>query len=115
VSDRDDHDAIRSEFDDAVNMTASELERWLGTDESKSVGQKDSSGGESTGHESGRRIVEILRTKKADLSDDDYAHMRKVNGYVVRHLEQRPDHPEDELAEMPWTYSLRNWGHDPLK
>jgi hypothetical protein len=109
-----DRDAIRAEFDDAVNMTASELERWLGTDESKAAGQKDG-GGESTGHASGRRIVAILRAKKTDLTDDDYAHMRKVNGYVARHLEQRPDHSDEELASMPWTHSLRNWGHDPLK
>ena len=51
----DNHDTYK-EFDDAVNMTASELEKWLDTDESKGVGQK-SGGGESTGHESGRHIV----------------------------------------------------------
>lgn len=51
------------EFDEAVNMTATELERWLGTDESRSVGQSD--GGESVGHESGRRIVELLRRRRA--------------------------------------------------
>ena len=59
-------------------MTAGELEEWLGTDESQAVGQKSGGSGESTGHESGRRIVELLHTKKADLTDDDLAHMRKV-------------------------------------
>ena len=107
--------AIRAAFDEAVNMTASELERWLETSESQSVGQKRQGDDESTGHASGRRIVAILRTRTADLSDDDYAHMRKVMAYVARHREQRPDHPPDELARMPWTFSLRNWGHDPLK
>jgi hypothetical protein len=110
----DDREATRREFEDAVNMTPKELERWLETDESRSVGQKDG-GGESVGHESGRRIVELLRKKGAELDDDDYAHMRKVHGYVARHLQQRPDHPPAELARMAWTYSLRNWGHDPLK
>jgi hypothetical protein len=61
------------EFDDVVNMTPSELERWLDTDESKEVGWKDDDGSESVGHASGRRIVEIKRTKQADLSDDDRA------------------------------------------
>jgi hypothetical protein len=42
------------DFRDNVNMTRKELEDWLQTDESKSVGQ---GGGESKGHESGRRIV----------------------------------------------------------
>ena len=33
----------------------------------------------------GRHIVDLLRTKK------------------------------DDLTENPWRYSLMNWGHDPLK
>jgi len=32
------------------------------------------------GHRSGRRIVTLLQTKKAELSDDDYAHLRKGHG-----------------------------------
>ncbi|MFF0835840.1 MULTISPECIES: DUF3140 domain-containing protein [unclassified Streptomyces] len=103
-------DDVRHAFGDAVNMTAGELEKWLETDESKSVGQSD--GGESVGHESGRRIVTLLRTKKADLGEDDIAHMRKVVGYVRRHVEQRPD---GDITDTRWRYSLMNWGHDPKK
>ena len=107
-----DPDAIRRDFADAVNMTAAELETWLDTDESRSVGQKTGGSGESTGHESGRRIVGLLRTKKDDLSDDDLAHMRKVHGYVQRHLAQEP---QQDVETSNWRYSLMNWGHDPLK
>jgi hypothetical protein len=57
--------------------------------------------------------VELLHTKKADLTDDDLAHMRKVHGYVARHLAQRPEHEDVETSR--WRYSLMNWGHDPLK
>ncbi len=32
-------DEVRTEFDEAVNMTASDLRDWLETDESRSVGQ----------------------------------------------------------------------------
>ena len=98
-------------FHDTVNMTPRELERWLGTEESKSVGQKRG-GGEATGHASGRRIVQILKAKRADLTDADYAHMRKVVGYAKRHLAQRP---RGDISESPWRYSLMNWGHDPAK
>jgi Protein of unknown function (DUF3140) len=108
----DDPDTIRREFGEAVNMTAGELETWLASEESRSVGQKGGDG-ESTGHASGRRIVELLRTKKADLDDDDLAHMRNVHGYVARHLAQRPEHEDVESSR--WRYSLMNWGHDPLK
>jgi hypothetical protein len=38
--------------------------------------------------------------------------MRKVIGYVHRHLKQRP---KGDVAHRPWRYSLMNWGHDPLK
>ena len=103
---------MSDDFDGAVNMTASELEKWLETDESRAVGQKDEGGGESTGHASGRRIVGLLRKKQADLTDADRDHMRKVAGYVHRHLAQRPS---GDVSETPWRYSLMNWGHDPLK
>ncbi|SDQ86309.1 Protein of unknown function [Quadrisphaera sp. DSM 44207] len=104
-------DDVRDDWRSAVNMTPEELEDWLSTEQSQSVG--DTSGdGESTGHRSGRRIVEVLRTKQADLTDDDVAHMRKVVGYVHRHLAQRPS---GDVTETKWRYSLMNWGHDPLK
>ena len=102
---------VSTDFADAVNMTASELEKWLKTDESREVGQK-SGGGESVGHDSGRHIIRILRKKKADLTDADEAHMRKVVGYVHRHLAQRP---KGDVEDTAWRYSLMNWGHDPLK
>jgi len=98
------------EFHDTVNMTAEKLEKWLDTDESKTVGQK--AGGESTGHASGRRIVSLLRSNKSELTDDDYSHMRKVIGYAHRHLAQRPS---GDISESAWRYSLMNWGHDPCK
>lgn len=98
-----------ADFRDAVTMTPRQLERWLDTEHSQSVGQKQGSG-ESTGHEMGRRIGELLDKRKADLDADDYAAMRKVVGYVKRHAAQRPD---GDVTETPWRYSLMNWGHDP--
>ena len=100
------------EFAELVNMTPKELEEFLETEESRAVGQKDGDG-ESTGHASGRRIVQIQRTKKADLTEDDEAHMAKVVGYVKRHLAQGG--PDDDVEHSKWRYSLMNWGHDPLK
>ncbi|MYW41900.1 DUF3140 domain-containing protein [Streptomyces sp. SID161] len=98
-------------FRELVNMTPSALREWLGTADSRAAGQHRD-GGESTGHASGRAIVEILGKNKGDLSDADYAHMRKVNGYVRRHLAQRP---AGEVRDTRWRHSLMNWGHDPLK
>lgn len=110
-SNREDQRQTRADFDDAVTMSGKELERWLDTEESKSVGQSDD-GGESKGHHSGRQIVMIKSTKVGDLTDDDYRHMRKVVGYVHRHLAQRP---KGDVTDTKWRYSLMNCGHDPLK
>ncbi len=109
----DERDEIRRHFDEAVNMTAKELDDWLRTPESREVGWGKDDGGESVGHESGRRIVAILRKKRAELGYDDYAHMRKVAGYVGRHLAQGG--PDEGVEESRWRFSLKNWGHDPLK
>ncbi|WP_320781106.1 DUF3140 domain-containing protein [Streptomyces sp. CRN 30] len=106
----DDDKKTSEEFGELVNMKPADLEKWLDTEESKDAGQHKG-GGESTGHASGRRIVEILRAKKGDLGDDDYAHMRKVVGYIHRHLAQRPS---GDVKDTKWRYSLMNWGHDPL-
>jgi hypothetical protein len=107
----DDKQEIYDDFREAVNMQPKEIEDWLDTEDSKRVGQKDG-GGESVGHKSGRRIVEIKRTNKADLTESDYEHMRKVVGYVHRHRAQGPD---SDVKESDWRFSLMNWGYDPCK
>ena len=111
----DDDKHTRDAFRQAVNMTPAALTRWLETDDSKRVGWKGADGkgtGESVGHKSGRRIVELLRKRAGELEPDDYAHMRKVVGYVARHSAQRPGH---DIETSNWRYSLMNWGNDPCK
>ena len=109
---RKNDDDIRQEFEDAVNMSASEIERWLATKHSQNVGWTYEGEHESVGHQSERRIVEIKGKRADELTDEDYAHMRKVTGYVHRHLAQGPQH---DIEHSRWRYSLMNWGHDPMK
>jgi hypothetical protein len=93
---------IALEFQEAVNLEPDELEAWLPTDESKAVGFRRDGSQESVGHASGRRIIRLLRTDLAVLMEDDYRHVRKVVGYVHRHLAQpaRRGH-EHTLAVLP--------------
>ncbi|MCJ2016335.1 DUF3140 domain-containing protein [Methylobacterium sp. E-065] len=107
-----DHAETWKDFNEAVNMTPAALKKHLDSEASQEVGQKKD-GDESTGHEMGRRILAIKDTKKADLTDDDYAAMRKVVGYVHRHLKQGGAARKD--PDSPWRLSLMNWGHDPHK
>ena len=102
------HEEIWEEWRALVNMAPKEIEDWLETDASKSVGA-DSGDGESKGRKSARRIVEIKRTNKDDLSESDWDHMGEVVGYIKRHGAQVPDDPEDS----DWARSMKNWGHDP--
>ena len=106
-------DAIAKAFADLVNMSAVELATWLESDDSRKVGWKgrDGRARESVGHASGRRIVDLLGKRKTDLTADDYAHMRKVVGFIRRHSAQRPEN----IYTSRWRYSLMNWGHDPTK
>ena len=102
---------IIAKFEEAVNMSPEELETWLETEESQEVGQKKG-GDESIGHQSGQQIVEILHKKQSDYNEDDLSQMQRVISYVHRHSAQRPD---GDIEHTRWRYSLKNWGHDPLK
>ena len=99
------------EFEEAVNMTAKEIEDWLETEESKSVGQEDDDG-EVKGRKSGKHIIEILNKNKSDYTDDDMQRMKKVVAYIHRHTAQKPS---GDVENTDWRYSLMNWGYDPCK
>ncbi|RCJ39744.1 DNA-binding protein [Nostoc minutum NIES-26] len=103
--------SVIDEFHSSVNMSPKELESWLKTEESQSVGQKKSDD-ESIGHKSGKRIIDLLKQKEDDYTDDDLSHMKKVLSYIHRHSAQQP---EGDIEHTRWRYSLMNWGHDPLK
>jgi len=104
--------ALRAEFRRLVNMSPAALQAWLETPQSRKVGMVRRGDSESVGRQSGKRILEILRTPVAELTASDYAHMRRVVGYCRRSLPQRP---WGDVAETRWRWSLMNWGHDPLE
>jgi hypothetical protein len=106
-----DPDRAYRRFHEVVNMAPAEIAGWLESDESRKVGFTRAGAAESIGHASGRRIVAILGKRKAELDDDDYAHMRKVAGFIARHKARRPEN----TVTSRWRYSLMNWGHEPIK
>ncbi len=102
---------ILENFQETVNMNASEIKKWLKTQESNSVGQKDQKD-KIKGRKSGKKIVKILNKDTSSYDQKDFQHMKKVVGYVHRHLAQKPS---GNIQETAWRYSLMNWGCDPLK
>ncbi|KAK4550201.1 hypothetical protein LTR36_003168 [Oleoguttula mirabilis] len=113
-----DDETVVQEFNELVNMSADELQEWLGSEESAGAGwSKDDGSGETIGHESGRKIIEILeKNPKKDPSkydEEDVQHMRKVAAYCKRHLAQEGKAKQDPNSKS--AKSLKNWGHDPQK
>ncbi|CDZ96893.1 Protein of unknown function DUF3140 [Phaffia rhodozyma] len=121
---------VIKEFNELVNMTPQELEDWLKTEDSQGAGwhNPDSAvgegkGGEAVGHESGRQIIQILKSnpeKKPDgYGKDDVEHMRRVVSYCKRHKagesSGNSSKSEEELRQTKSYKSLKNWGHDLLK
>ncbi|KAL6400097.1 hypothetical protein AUP68_15789 [Ilyonectria robusta] len=117
-------DQVIEEFNTYVNMASSELEKWLKSDDSNSAGwPKEEENGETVGHDSGRKIVEILKANPnkdpTKYDEDQIAHMRKVVGYCKRHLAQEAagtnEKSTEEVKKTKSYASLKNWGHDVLK
>jgi len=100
-----------TDFENAVNMPAGQLERWLATEKSRNVGRHKGVS-ESHGHAAGRRIVRLLRTRRADFTADDLVHMRRAIRHIDRQLKHRP---RGDVSETAWRFSLMNWGHDPQR
>lgn len=92
-------------------MSSPDLQQWLKTEESQSVGQKDEDG-EAIRHKSGKQIVKILNCNQSNYADSDFSQMKRVISYVHRHLAQKPS---GDIENTRWRYSLMNWGHDPLE
>jgi hypothetical protein len=113
----DDERRIREAFEAIVNLAPAELRAWLDTPQSRKVGMVRRGESESVGRQSARKILAIQATPAEDLTDADYAHMRKVIGYCRRHLAQRPvaERSGGDITETRWRWSLMNWGHDPLR
>ncbi|KEQ86165.1 hypothetical protein M438DRAFT_344552 [Aureobasidium pullulans EXF-150] len=111
-----DNDTVIKEFNELVNMSPDQLKEWLGGEDSAGAGwSKDDGSGETVGHESGRKIIEILEKNPnkdpSKYEEDDISHMRKVVAYNKRHLAQEGKAKQD--PESKSAKSLKNWGHDP--
>ena len=113
----DEERRIRADFDALTNLSQAELRAWLKTPQSRQVGFTRRGESESVGRQSAKKILAIRAKAADDLTDADYAHMKKVIGYCRRHLAQRPMalKTDGDISETRWRWSLMNWGHDPLR
>jgi hypothetical protein len=97
-------------FQEVINMTSEELRAWLlseASDDAALPGEPD------TGlPELGKRVVELLRKRKVDLTQRDADVMEKVVDFVFT---QEAEGPPDMETEEEWRRSLMTVGHDPTR
>jgi hypothetical protein len=101
-------------FREVVNMTSEELRAWLLTGASD---QAAGSGGLPAGPdlglpELGKQVVELLRKRKAELTQRDADVMEQVVDFV---LTQEEEGPADTESDEEWRRSLMTVGHDPTR
>lgn len=99
------------DFHRLVNMTSDELRTWLLTDASGEEAFPADGPGPGVS-ELGARVVDVLRKRKVDLTEDDAEVMQEVVDYVEERLEHRP---ADGARDEEWRHALMSVGHDPLR
>ena len=62
--------------------------------------------------ELGRQVVELLRKRKVDLTEQDADVMEQVVDFV---LTQKAEGPANTESDNGWRRSLMTVGHDPLR
>lgn len=90
-------------FHQVVNMTSEELRAWLLT---------ESSGSGRGRPELGEQVIELLRKRKAELTERDADVMEQVVDFV---LTQEAEGPAGAGSDDEWRRSLMTVGHDPAR
>jgi hypothetical protein len=96
-------------FHRVVNMTSRELRDWLAVE---GAGETTEEVPDQAGPPLGRRVLDILAKRKADLTEDDVAVMRRVIDKIVAKRGEDLDGIIDDDRERR---RLMDLGHDALK
>jgi hypothetical protein len=104
-------DRLWENFHRAVNMTSRELRDWLAV---QGAGEETETEPDRAGSALGHHVADILAKRRADLTPDDVAVMRRVVDKVTD-LRGEGEEWEPTAGEDRWRRRLMNVGHDPLK
>ena len=106
----DELDEVYSEWEEAVNMTASELDEWA----DHPCAPKASVDPEAVLERNKR----LLETDKAEWDTDDIADAKRTVSFIERMSDSanKPDEPRDGPSGCPskWAISLLNWAYNPF-
>ena len=99
-------------FRQVVNMPSEELRAWLLTEASRVNEDTFPDEPDLELPELGKQVVELLRKRKADLTEQDADVMEQVVDFV---LTQEAEGPASTGSDYKWRRSLMIVGHDPLR
>jgi hypothetical protein len=103
-------DVAWDSFHQVVNMSSEELRAWLLTG---TPGEYAAPAGPGPAlPELGRQVVELLRKRKVELTQQDADVMEQVVDFV---LTQEAEGPADMESDDDWRRSLMTVGHDPMR
>jgi hypothetical protein len=103
-------DEVYSKWNDAVNMTASQLERWADHPCSNEASQNPSSVRE--------RNMNLLETDKSDWGSSEVTAAKRTISFISRMRGSSPDGDATEGGKgscpSEWSISLLNWAYNPF-
>jgi hypothetical protein len=108
-----DKDEVWQEWQDTHNMSKSELEDWLDTEESKNAG-REKDNGETVGHEAGRQLAKSMGKNKEDLTEANWDRINQTVGIYHQKINDS-QMPSGVIEGSAWHHALKNWAYDHTK
>jgi hypothetical protein len=115
---KDTQDKLYAKWKTLVNMSASELETFIETDEGKVAGLTKSDAkdkGIKSGQESAEWIIKMKRTKREDWTPKMWEWAKRQVSFNARMIGNKGPLRDGEGNRTRKHTSLLLWGHDPEK
>lgn len=101
-----------------INMSPSEIQSFLDSMEGKSAGlsrKEASKEGITSGRDSARAIIRMLKTPFEDWTSNDLKWMNKQISFISRMLGVKGALKDSDGKPTRKLLALKVWGHNPLK
>lgn len=111
-------DKLYTKWKELVNMSASELEAFLKTDEGKEAGlskEEAKDKGIKSGQESAEWIIRMKRTKRSEWTDKMWEWAKRQVSFNSRMIGNKGPLYDDNGNKTRKHTSLLLWGHNPEK
>lgn len=101
-------DDVYSEWDDSVNMSASDLQKWSKNPCSRQASLEPQA--------VIKRNLRLLERNKEDWTSNDVEDAKRTISFISRMRGMRPDSPREGPHGCPseWAISLMNWAYNPF-